>query len=195
MSHWLWPLSPDMSFREPDDREYCQCWTEIRGIQVRGALYHPGGGGASTGLSEPVQGQCRFGCSSSLSTLETHRNKSRQIHADLWWIYWELCKILPRSELRSTHYILFAIFVYVYFSHDDVIKWKHFPRYWPFVRVIHRSPVNSPLKGQWRGALMFSLICAWLKNRVNNREDGDLSRHRAHYGITVMRWQVQLVSQ
>ena len=40
--------------------------------------------------------------------------------------------------------------------HDDVIKWKHFPRYWPFVRGIHRSPVNSPHKGQWRGALMFS---------------------------------------
>ena len=32
---------------------------------------------------------------------------------------------------------------------------KHFPRYWPFVRGIHRSPVNSPHKGQWRGALMF----------------------------------------
>ena len=44
-------------------------------------------------------------------------------------------------------------------QHDDVIKWKHFPRYWPFVRGIHRSPVNSPHKGQWRGALMFSLIC------------------------------------
>ena len=41
--------------------------------------------------------------------------------------------------------------------HDDVIKWKHFPRYWPFVRGIHRSPVNSPHKGQWRGALMFFL--------------------------------------
>ena len=46
--------------------------------------------------------------------------------------------------------------------HDDVIKWKHFPRYWPFVRGIHRSPVNSLHKGQWRGTLMFSLICAWL---------------------------------
>ena len=43
--------------------------------------------------------------------------------------------------------------------HDDVIKWKHFPRHWPFVREIHRPPVNSPHKGQWRGALMFSLIC------------------------------------
>ena len=42
---------------------------------------------------------------------------------------------------------------------DDVIKWKHFPRYWPFVRGIHRSLVNSLHRGQWRGALMFSLIC------------------------------------
>ena len=42
--------------------------------------------------------------------------------------------------------------------HDDVIKWKHFPCHWPFVRGIHLSPVNSPHKSQWRGALMFSLI-------------------------------------
>ena len=71
-------------------------------------------------------------------------------------------------------------------SHDDVIKWKHFPRYWPFMREIHRSPVNSPNKGQWRGALMFSLICAWTNSWVNNRDTGDLKRHRAHYDITVM---------
>ena len=43
--------------------------------------------------------------------------------------------------------------------HDDVIKWKHCSRYWPFVPGIHRSPVNSLHEGQWRGALMFSLIC------------------------------------
>ena len=67
--------------------------------------------------------------------------------------------------------------------HDDVIKWKHFPRYWPFVRGIHRSPVNSPHKGQWRGALMFSLICAWINEWVNNREAGDLRRHRAHNDV------------
>ena len=42
--------------------------------------------------------------------------------------------------------------------HDDVIKWKILPRYWPFVRGIHRSPVESPHKVQWRGALIFSLI-------------------------------------
>ena len=70
--------------------------------------------------------------------------------------------------------------------HDDVIKWKNFPRYWPFVRGIHRSPVNSPLKGEWRGALMFSLICVWINDWVNNGEAGDLRRYRAHYDVTVM---------
>ena len=54
--------------------------------------------------------------------------------------------------------------------HDDVIKWRRFPRRWPFVRGIHRSPVNSPHKGQWRGALMFSLICTWTNSWVNNRD-------------------------
>ena len=69
---------------------------------------------------------------------------------------------------------------------DDVIKWKHFSRYWPFVRGIHRSPVNSTHKGQWRGALMFTLICARLNSWVNNREAGDLRRYRAHYDVIVM---------
>ena len=62
--------------------------------------------------------------------------------------------------------------------HDDVIKWKHFPRYWPFVRGIHRSPVNSPHKGQWRGALMYSLICAYINAWVNKSEAGDLRRQQ-----------------
>ena len=61
-----------------------------------------------------------------------------------------------------------------------------FPRYWPFIRGIHRSPVNSPHKGQWRGALMFSLICARTNDWVNNREAGALRRHRAHYDVTVI---------
>ena len=70
--------------------------------------------------------------------------------------------------------------------HDDVIKWKHFPRHWPFVRWIHRSPVNSPHKGQWRGALMFSLIWARINSCVPNHEAGGLRRHRAQYDVTVM---------
>ena len=69
-------------------------------------------------------------------------------------------------------------------GHDDVIKWKHFPRNWPFVRGIHRSPVNSPHKGQWRGALAFFFICVW----INNRKAGDLRRYRAHYDAIVIKY-------
>ena len=53
--------------------------------------------------------------------------------------------------------------------HDDVIKGKHSARPWLFVWGFHRSPVNSLHKGQWRGALMFSLICAWINGRANDR--------------------------
>ena len=57
----------------------------------------------------------------------------------------------------------------------------------PFVRGIHRSPVNSPHKVQWRGALMFSLICAWTNDWVTtNRDAGDLRRRRAYYIVSVI---------
>ena len=51
-------------------------------------------------------------------------------------------------------------------------------------------PVNSPHKGQWRGVLVFSFICVWINDWVNNREAGDLRRHRGHYDVIVMEiWQ------
>ena len=74
-------------------------------------------------------------------------------------------------------------------QHDDVIKWKHFPRYWPFVRGIHRSPVDSPHKGQWR-SFDVSLVCTWANSWVNNRETGDLRRHQADYDVTIMKIQM-----
>ena len=74
--------------------------------------------------------------------------------------------------------------------HDDVIKWKHFPRYWSFVRGIH--PVNAPHKGHWRRALMFSLICARIDGWLNNLEAGDLRRYRAHYDVIVMKISLQV---
>ena len=61
------------------------------------------------------------------------------------WMNWTMLKRGLMTPHRSDKWF-----------HDDVIKWKHFPRYWPFVWVIHLSPVNSPHKGHWRGALMFS---------------------------------------
>ena len=50
----------------------------------------------------------------------------------------------------------------------------------------HNTMMNSPHKGQWRWALMFSLICTWINRWVNNREAGDLRRHRAHYDVIVL---------
>ena len=46
----------------------------------------------------------------------------------------------PQSSLstRVCHFPNFG-------GHDDVIKWKHFPRYWSFVRGIHRSPAQRPV--------------------------------------------------
>ena len=68
--------------------------------------------------------------------------------------------------------------------------WRHeletFPRYLLFVQEIHRSPVNSPHKGQWRRASMFSLICAWTNAWVNSRYAGDLRSHRTLYEVTVI---------
>ena len=58
------------------------------------------------------------------------------------------------------------------------------------VQVMAWSPVDSPHKHQWRGALMLSLIWAWTNGWANNRDTGDLGRHRAYYDVTVMYWLV-----
>ena len=102
------------------------------------------------------------------------------------------------SRLYLSHFIemfLDLFFVFCFFLsvewnrriHDDVIKWKHFPRYWSFVWGIRRSPVNSPHLSQWRGAFVFCLIFAWINGWVNNREAGALRRHRDHYDVIVMK--------
>ena len=52
---------------------------------------------------------------------------------------------------------------------------RHFPRHWPFVRGIHRSPMNSPQKGQWRGALS-----------KRSSKQSRRRRHRAHYDVTMV---------
>ena len=63
--------------------------------------------------------------------------------------------------------------------HDDVMKWGHFPRYWPFVREFTGPRWIPHTKAmQWRGVLIFSLIFVWINGWVNNRETGDLRRYR-----------------
>ena len=110
-------------------------------------------------------------------------------------IYWCVLVIHGQCAANTTHMyeikLLFVLWVFVRFinarlMHDDVIKWKHFPCCWPFVRGIYRSLVNYSHEGQCCGALMFSLICAWINGWVNNHTAGDLRRHRAHYDVTAM---------
>ena len=85
-----------------------------------------------------------------------------------WHIYASPCDL---NELTYGYTLInpHHIFSYLQQFHDDIIKWKHFPRYWTFVQGIHPSQVNSPHKGQWPGALIFSLICAlnkWLSKQL-----------------------------
>ena len=94
----------------------------------------------------------------------THRGRVMQIftisighHWYRWWLF--ACS-------APSHYL-----------HDDVIKWKHF-------RLT--GPLCGEFTGQWRGALMFSLICVWINGWVNNCEAGDLRRHRGHYDVNVI---------
>ena len=108
---------------------------------------------------------------------------------NLWLISTRLVLTLEYSG--QTHFKAIAAdslapCIYWLIKHDADIKWKHFLLYWPFGRGIHRLPVNSPHKGQWRGTFMFSLICAWINGWVNNRKAGDLRCHHAHYDIIVM---------
>ena len=94
-------------------------------------------------------------------TLRTR--KSRPIAKEHWRLSsWQPVFLLQQMTIRwSSRRLLASVFASRHATfgtnHDDVIKWKHFPSYWPFVRGIPRGPVNSPHKGQWHGALMFSL--------------------------------------
>ena len=84
-------------------------------------------------------------------------------------INWTTCEHPSRfSDVGDVPRTQTIFFWYLFFFCDDVIKWKPFSQYWPFVRGIHRLPVDSPYKGQWREALMFSLICAWTYGWTNN---------------------------
>ena len=130
------------------------------------------------------------------SLREIHRrpvDSQRANNAELWWF-----SLLPAGTIYWSRLLVIwgaNTFVYVVqyhasdtitgtrhcirSSHDDVIKWKLFPRYWTFVREIH----------QWRGALMFSMICAkqprrrWLETPSSSllRHCNDKQSHHREY--------------
>ena len=135
----------------------------------------------------PNRGQQRgtlvFLCWTNTQLTGNSRRQDGYFTSPLWTsVQWQYSMTVMTTEINGNSAIRGPLL------HDDVIKWKHFPRNWPFVRGVHRSLVNSPHKGQWRGALMFSLICVWINDWVNNREAGDLRRYRAYSDVIVMIW-------
>ena len=91
-----------------------------------------------------------------------------------------LCCGYVIGSLWSVYQITHIVQVWFGGTHDDVIKWKHFPCYWPFVQGIYRSPVNSPQKASDTGLWCF------LWSAISSGEAGDFRRQHAHYEVTVM---------
>ena len=93
-------------------------------------------------------------------------------------------KLLWRQDgcsIRSSHHDRMEFPAPVrYLLHGDVIKWTHFR-----IAGLLRGEFTGH-KGQWGGALMFSLICACTNRWANNGDAGELWRHRAHYDVIVM---------
>ena len=114
----------------------------------------------------------------------------------LYWLAWKYQIYLSKNKqimlcftIFINHFKVWQLLKVISF-HWIKRNWKSsscFPSHWPFMCGIHRSPVNSPRKGQWSGALMFSLICARTNGWVNNRDAGDLRCHCVHYVVTVMK--------
>ena len=91
-------------------------------------------------------------------------------------------------EIQNMRYLLRAALFCC--GSGCITRWRHqmetFSALLAIYTGIHRSPVNSLHKGQWRGSLMLSLVCARINGRINNLDAGDLIRHRAHYDAIVM---------
>ena len=107
------------------------------------------------------------------SAMKKHTDKGLTIAIDSFHWYMLSCFILSLCSLNNQTWLCSnpgSLCEILQILHDDVIKWKHFPRYWPFVRGIHRSPVNSPHKVQWSGVFMFFYLC--LNERLSKQPCG-----------------------
>ena len=94
----------------------------------------------------------------------------------------------PNCSVLFPHAFFLCLRFYPWAQAKCIVEW-HLKMMTPskgtFSALLNLCAGNSsvtgefPSKCQWRGALMFSLICAWVSNR-------DWRRHLDHYDITVM---------
>ena len=72
----------------------------------------------------------------------------------------------------------------VSWSSVRVSRWRHQMEI--FSALLTLCAGNSPVKGNDAGLWCFLWSAPWINGWVNNREAGDLRRHRAHYDVIVM---------
>ena len=153
------------------------CWSESNSVMYLGATYL---------LASTIFLFTLSMCWAPMALQSCLCYQSTATHLTFLYCCSSYNSVVNSSTLTWLHNLMYIQPLHLSRFHDDVIKSKPFLRYWPFVRRIHRSPVNSPHKGQWRGALMFSFICALINGWVNNREAGEMRRHRGHFDVIVM---------
>ena len=112
-----------------------------------------------------------------LRPLWSHSNAYTSMHGLEWWTDYAIT--------RGLFWCLFPDW-----RSNKVTWWRHQMETFSALLAlcVGNSPVTGefPHKGQWREALIFSLICVWINRWVNNREAGDLRCYCAHYEVTVM---------
>ena len=96
-----------------------------------------------------------------------------------------IIQCVARMLLMVCCMLCLAVQLPIDFSH---IAWRHQMETFSALLAlcVGNSPVNSPHKGQWRGALIYSLVYPWINGWVNNHEAGDLRRYSGHYDVSVM---------
>ena len=120
-------------------------------------------------------------------------------HHNIMWPTRPLGDLHQNNSRGKIFYRSYKHFNECDFTHDIAMAswWRHQMETFSALLAICAGnspvPVNSPHKGQWRGALMFSLICARINDWVNNREAGDLRRYRGHYDVIVMSFHVAYI--
>ena len=74
------------------------------------------------------------------------------VNSTMKWVMWQysrhetpICRKMYFHFTFHLHYFKFGDRIDLKLNHDDVIKWRHFPRYWPFERGIHLSPQKGPV--------------------------------------------------
>ena len=134
--------------------------------------------------------KCLTPCATRTHNLQTHTECSNTASRFVlnFWVLSQLQYKIKLPKFKSNFFLLLS--EYNRASIDNVQKWFHIT-WWghqmeTLSTLLSLCAGNTPHKGRWPGALMYSLICTRTNGWVNTRDDGDLTRHRAHYEVTVM---------